>query len=367
MTADVVGGVWQYALDLSAALRRRGVDVVLAVMGPPPDAHHRAEAASVGVSVFASSYRLEWMDQPWDDVARAGNWLLDLESQVRPDVVHLNGFCHADLLWRAPVVVVGHSCVCSWHRRVRGTVAPDYVDEYRRRVAHGLAAAQVVVAPSADMLRLLGHEYGHVFDDGRVIANGRQCATNATKQLPAKSPLVLSVGRVWDEAKNIAALCSVAPSLAWPVYVAGDTRAPGDSDHSGIGLERPEVTFLGRLRPSDMRPWFRRASIYALPARYEPFGLSVLEAASAGCALVLGRIASLRENWSGAAIFVDPDDVDALRWTPQRLIADGDARRDLAERATRRAALFTVDRMADGYVSAYADTHAKRASRRQTA
>jgi hypothetical protein len=45
-----------------------------------------------------------------------------------------------------------------------------------------------------------------------------------------------------------------------------------------------------------------------LPARYEPFGLSVLEAALSGCALVPGDIASLRGNWDGVAEFVCPDD-----------------------------------------------------------
>ena len=34
MTADAVGGVWTYALDLAAALRDRDVEVTLAVMGP---------------------------------------------------------------------------------------------------------------------------------------------------------------------------------------------------------------------------------------------------------------------------------------------------------------------------------------------
>ena len=34
-----------------------------------------------------------------------------------------------------------------------------------------------------------------------------------------------------------------------------------------------------------------------LPARYEPFGLSILEAALSGCALVLGDLPSLRELW----------------------------------------------------------------------
>ena len=65
----------------------------------------------------------------------------------------------------------------------------------------------------------------------------------------------------------------------------------------------------GRLTPPQMARVVSRApSIYALPARYEPFGLSVLEAALSGCALVLGDIPSLREIWDGAALFVDPDD-----------------------------------------------------------
>ena len=50
------------------------------------------------------------------------------------------------------------------------------------------------------------------------------------------------------------------------------------------------------LSGEDIRPWFARAGIYALPAVYEPFGLSVLEAALSGCALVLGDIPSLARN-----------------------------------------------------------------------
>ena len=72
------------------------------------------------------------------------------------------------------------------------------------------------------------------------------------------------------------------------------------------------VHWLGRLPAQLISGWYERAAIYALPARYEPFGLSVLEAASQGCALVLGDIASLRENWDDAAVFVPPDDGEDL-------------------------------------------------------
>jgi glycosyltransferase involved in cell wall biosynthesis len=99
--------------------------------------------------------------------------------------------------------------------------------------------------------------------------------------------------------------------------------------------------------------WYARASIYALPARYEPFGLSVLEAASAGCALVLGDIPSLRENWDGAALFVPPDDHCALTAAINDLINDPRRRALLAQGAVTRASRFSLGRMVDEYAALY--------------
>src|SRR5688572_5143650 len=114
MTADAVGGVWRYSIDLGAALAGRGVRTTVAVMGPAPDEAQRREADRAGVTIVDRPYRLEWMDEPWDDVEHAGRWLLSLERALQPDVVHLNGYCHAALPWYAPVLVVAHSCVGSW-------------------------------------------------------------------------------------------------------------------------------------------------------------------------------------------------------------------------------------------------------------
>ena len=125
------------------------------------------------------------------------------------------------------------------------------------------------------------------------------------------------------------------------------------------------VRSLGFLPPEQLARWFRHAAIYAAPARYEPFGLSVLEAALAGCALVLGDIPSLRENWDDAALFVDPDDRDALRGSLQRLIGDPVLRRDLAARAYARSLRFTTERMATESIDAYAGLLAPRAGRNE--
>jgi glycogen(starch) synthase len=345
MTADTVGGVWTYALELCRALGRHRVEVALATLGRPLDPNQAAEAAGLpGLQIHESGYRLEWMSEPWHDVDASGAWLLDLERRIEPDVVHLNGYAHGSLPFAAPVLVVGHSCVLSWWRAVKGVAAPLDWAPYYERVAGGLRAADLVVTPTAAMLRWLEDLYAPL-QHTRVIHNSRRRELFPPR---TKEPFVLTAGRLWDEAKNVGALARVAPRLPWPVLVAGDRQAP-----EGKAQRLENLHPLGRLAPTELAAWFGRASIYAMPARYEPFGLSVLEAALAGCALVLGDVESLRELWDGCALFVPPDDADALEEALSRLIRDAAQRGRLAERARRRALDFTPERMAEEYLQAY--------------
>ncbi len=345
MTADTVGGVWTYCLELARALGPHGVEVTLATMGPLPADDQRADAEQVpGLRLFSSECRLEWMDDPWEDVARAGTWLLELEDRLRPDLVHLNGYAHGALPWRAPVLVAGHSCVLSWWRAVRGEDAPPQWDRYRQEVRAGIQAAGLVVAPTAAMLAELERYYGPL-PPSRVAANGRDPAGLLPGDKEGRGG---AAGRLWDEAKNIAALAEAAAGLAWPVAVAGDPRHP-----SGREADFANVRCLGRLERPELTRQFRRASIYALPARYEPFGLSALEAAFSRCALVLGDIPSLREVWGEAAVFVSPDDPGELREALELLIADPERLEMMAARARERAFAYTPERMAAGYLTAY--------------
>ena len=348
MTADTVGGVWTYALELTAALAGRDVEVTLAAMGPGLGPEQRAEA---GVSrarrVYAERFRLEWMEEPWEDVERAGEWLLRIAEEVEPDVVHLNGYAHAALPWGVPVLVVGHSCVCSWHEAVRGEPAGAQWSRYREEVARGLAAADLVVAPSATMLAALARHYAFA-GERLVIANGRRAPASAAR---AKEPLVVSAGRLWDEAKNVAAVEGAAVGLPWPVLLAGE----GSQERS-----RGNVGRLGRLSAGELRELLARASIFAHPARYEPFGLAPLEAGLAGCALVLGEIESLREVWGDAALYVDPDDEPGLARVLRELVEDRARREAFGARARERAARYTPERMAAGYSRAYSRLYSRR-------
>lgn len=345
MTADAVGGVWTYATTLAEGLGARGVRITLAVLGPPPrpeqlDAVRRLPFVDVCHARFA----LEWMPGAERDVERSAEWVLRLVQERRPDVVQINGYALATYPLGCPTFLVAHSCVCSWWRAVHGCQAPHAWRTYRQRVDIGLQRASRVVAPTAAMLRALRREFRWK-GDGLVIHNGLP-----PPGAPPASPRVgvLAAGRVWDAAKNIAVLDTVAPDVDGPVAIAGDASSPDGSQR----LPR-HAEYLGSLPRDAVLARMTETAVYALPARYEPFGLSVLEAAQRGCALVLGDISTLRELWEGAAVFVQPDDRVGLTRVLNRLVHDPAARQRLAEAARLRATRYTLAAMVDGYLRLY--------------
>ncbi len=442
MTADTIGGVWTYCLDLCRAVQGHGVEFLLATMGDPPSSLQRTQAAELpNVRLVSSTWKLEWMDDPWRDVELAGRWLQSLADDYSPDVVHLSSYAHGALNWNAPVLVVAHSCVISWWHAVKGTPPPPMWNPYRHAVTQGLQRASLIVAPTQAMLSSIARHYpdafgrgddaldrsgnacdniargarardiavcdagtcdstvcdactrasragdvgvsntaGHAMSDqrgrsacqagdidagcdalrrARVIFNGRDPSLYGPQ---AKQPFILSAGRLWDEAKNLGVLCDIASEIPWPIRVAGPTTSPDGRTVSARGL-----ALLGALPPAALAREFACAAIYALPARYEPFGLSALEAAMSGCALVLGDIPSLREVWADSAVYVDPRSPADCRDALRDLIAHPIRRQSLADRARERARRYTTDAMGLAYLSAYRQLAARRPAMPRTA
>src|SRR5438105_1870613 len=121
MTADAVGGVWTYVLELTEGLGEHDVEVVLALLGPPPTPEQRRELARSSLAGWAyRGFALEWMADAGADLDHTAWWLLELCDATRPDLLHLNGYGVAAAPTAVPKLVVGHSCVLSWHEAVRG-------------------------------------------------------------------------------------------------------------------------------------------------------------------------------------------------------------------------------------------------------
>ena len=359
MTADTVGGVWSFALALCSALP--DIRFILATLGPRPQPAQRAAVARLdNVILEESDFCLEWMAGGEADMPASRCWLEMLASRHAIDLVHVNGYAQARLDCGRPVVAVAHSDVLSWWRAVHGTKAPGEWSRYRRQVIGGLRAADRVVAPTHAVGHDLRRHYGQPLWNTLIIPNGvAPGAFGACR----KQPVIMAAGRVWDAAKNLHLLDDIAPGFSWPIEIAGA------ADHPEAGLARLQhARQLGLLSPEEIRRHLGEAAIFTAPARYEPFGLGILEAAACSCALVLGDIASLRENWQGAAIFLPTEDAGQWRVVLSRLIDDDGERERLAAAARARAGQFTMARTAQRYRALYhemtgAANHAESARR----
>lgn len=343
MTTDTIGGVWTYALDLIKGLEKYNVEVVLATMGGSLTPGQLAQVRKLKkVMLDVSTYKLEWMPDPWKDLERAQRWLLQLNFTYSPDVIHLNSYAFDARLFNVPVVMTGHSCVLSWWQAVKNEPAPPEWQRYAGLVKRGLHSADVVVAPSHTMMMYLAEYYGD-FNRSQVIYNsGDESFFKPGK----KEKIIFTMGRTWDEAKNVKLLTDIAGDLDFPVYIAGGAKAEDEQ-------LAPNVHFIGRLDKKEIARWLSTASVFVLPAWYEPFGLSVLEAAYSGCALILGKIDSLREIWKDNALYVNPSGRAELKDAINRVMSDDALRRELSEAALNRSSEFKLSEMAGTYFSLY--------------
>ncbi|WP_228747688.1 glycosyltransferase family 4 protein [Bradyrhizobium sp. BR 10289] len=340
MTTDTVGGVWTYSCALASSLAASGADVTLVTIGPPARADQREMLSDSQVDLIETDLALEWQDPEGRDLPKARRVLPSLEARLKPDIVHLNSFREATLPWRAPTVVVAHSCVNSWALACRDTAwlgEPRWA-RYTERVAAALDGTQVWVCPSQSFHDDIMEIY-HPRSPGAVIWNGTSAGTLPSR----KREVIFAAGRLWDRAKNIEVLSAAARGLDWPVQVAGPANADASTD----------VTWLGQLPHSALRGHLAHAAIFVSPALYEPFGLTVLEAAAAGCALVLSDIPTFRELWTGAALFFDPRDGQALHQTLTALCADETGRASLQHAAYEHSLTYSLARTTSAYLKLY--------------
>lgn len=338
LAGESSGGTFTFLRTLARELDRRGCQVTVALSGP-------VRPRGLGVESVEMAWRpgrVEWMRDPWADVDATGEWLLDLARRRQAEVVHVSAYTQASLPFDAPVVVTAHSDVLSRSLAVHGEPPAAEFAEYERRVRAALQSPALLVSPTAAHLAAMEAVFGPL-PAARVIFSGSRPAAAEPKQR-----LVLAAGRIWDAGKNMSLLGGLALPRRWTLGVAGPRRQP-----EGGAVSLPGARLLGDLDEGDMRGWLGRAAIFVDPALYEPFGLAVLEAAQAGCALILADIPTLRELWAGAALFIDPRDRRALETALWLLTNSEQLREELSRRAFGRAERYTAAAMADAYLSTY--------------
>lgn len=180
--------------------------------------------------------------------------------------------------------------------------------------------------------------------------------------------VILYVGRS-DPYKNLPRLVEAlgavrAQGIPARLRIVGspDPRYPEAPELAArLGLE-PYVDWVGYVTPEQLVREYQTADVFALPSRYEGFGLTVLEAMACGTPVVCSNIGSLPEVAGDAAKRIDPAILPQLVDALTEVLTRPEIWDDLRRRGLLRAAQFTWERTAQQTLQAYAAAERPRPS-----
>lgn len=200
----------------------------------------------------------------------------------------------------------------------------------------GIAADRIVVVP-------------HAADEFATIGDPAGAAT-LLATLGVSGPFVFALGSR-ERRKNLGVLWAAMDRLAaagdpLPLVLAGGARVPLP--------DRPWLHRAGFVSDAVLAALYARATAVVVPSRYEGFGLPVLEAMTAGGAVVCARASTLPEVAGDGALLFAPDDASQLAAHVRSLRDDADGARRLREAARARAVQFSWRRSAQATLAAFA-------------
>ncbi len=291
---------------------------------------------------------------------RLERWTLAAElARLRPRLVHApDHVCPEPLGWRTVLTVHDLAFL-----RLPETHAPQsraYYAGLFRSVRRAVRTICVSHATRDDLLELTGADPQTV----RVIYEAPDpCYVPDGPAAPAERPYLVFTGTI-EPRKNLArvlhALATLAPGRRPELRIAG---AAGYRAAEVLALPAQlgiagDVRFLGPRPTSEVAALYRGAVALIFPSLLEGFGLPIVEAMACGAPVITSNRSSMAEVAGGAAVLVDPEDVEAIAAAITRLMECPSERENLRRRGLARAAQFSWQRAArqtlDTFVEALA-------------
>ena len=336
-----IGGSERHLLALLPALAERGLDPVFVGLDDPAwDPSDFYGALSVPAHRLRSPRDVDPL------------LFARLVRSLRADVVHTH-LVHADLYGGLAARLRGAHLVTTKHNDDPFRTGPF------RYVERGLAKLADRVITITDSLRTFTVErVGVPAEKVQTIHYGLDAlpaawGDNPPDDVPADARVLLAVSRLTPQKGIDVAIRAVAELPADTVLVVlgeGPERGALERAAHHLGVDR-RVFLPGRV--PDVAAWLRRARVFVHPARWEGFGLGVLEAMLAGLPVVASNVSSLPELVADGktGLLVPPDDAGALA----RAVSDALERPELGQAGVARARReFSVARMADRTAALYA-------------
>jgi glycosyltransferase involved in cell wall biosynthesis len=231
-----------------------------------------------------------------------------------------------------------------------------------RRSRHVITVSR---ASRRDLVRIFGADRGRL----SVVANGvdgdlaqrpeDDRLTALKKKLGLKPPLLLTVGndkphKNLDTVLRVFHLAVRRHQIPGQLVFVGGVDRDGAirrrADHLGLG---DRVRIVGRVSTEELHGLYHASSVLVHLALYEGFGYPILEAMQAGLPVVTSNLGAMQELGEGAALLVNPLDVQEGASALDQVLLDDPLRRRMIDAGRRRAGRLTWQRMIDGTVDAY--------------
>lgn len=155
----------------------------------------------------------------------------------------------------------------------------------------------------------------------------------------------------------LAAYASLSANIRrrYPLVLIGGQGWLSDALHDEIDKARQQgwLHYLGFVSEPELAALYAGARGFVFPSIYEGFGLPVIEAMASGVPVVTSNRSCLPEVSQGAALLVDPDDVDALGEAIQRCLEDERWRASAIEAGLRVTASVMWERCVKETVDIY--------------
>ena len=227
------------------------------------------------------------------------------------DVVHAHSYHGAPALPAAAAARGAFVFTPHYHGTGHSAFARVLHRPYARLGRRIFERADRVICVSGAEAELVASHHPHVAALIDVVPNGVDVAAITTAQpFERPRPVVLVLGRLLTYKRVdtvVRAMAGVHEDAELVIVGDGPERASLSQLAAGIG--RP-VRLTGRVDADEVHRWLRSASVVVSMSRHEAFGLTLLEALTAGCRVVASDIAAHREiaaRWGrdGSVVLVD--------------------------------------------------------------
>jgi glycosyltransferase involved in cell wall biosynthesis len=243
-----------------------------------------------------------------------------------------------------PYVLTAHGSDVPGYNPERFELMHHVLAPFWRRI---VARSAAITTPSHFLQELIGRRL-----DTPVVVIPNSFDAPSVPAVPRRDRILVVTRMV--ERKGVQHLVEAMAGLetGWELCIAGD--GPYLPTVKQLAQERGvPATFLGFVGREDLPALYGSAKIFVFPSLQENFPMVLLEAMSAGCAVVTSTVPGCAEVAGDAGVLVEPGDVSGLRRALARLLADEDAVAQLGRKGLERAARFAPERILRQYVALF--------------